>query len=68
MEFEKAIHFQGMSCEGACAHAHMQCWVARVHVRVKSITKSVQDVRACGSFFGVRFAITLWHTFWNKIA
>ena len=36
---------QGMSCEGACAHAHVRCAVARV--RAKSILKSVRDVRAC---------------------
>ena len=44
----------------------MRCAVARVRVRAKSILKSVQDVRACGSFLGVRCAITLLHTFWNK--
>ena len=55
---------QGMSCEGACAHAHVRGAVARV--RAKSTLKSVQDVRACGSFLGVRCAITLLHTFWNK--
>ena len=32
-----------MSCEGACAHAHMRCVVARVRVRAKSILKSVRD-------------------------
>jgi len=37
-------------------------------VRAKSILKSVRDVRACGSFLGVRCAIALLHTFWNKIA
>ena len=35
-------------------------------MRAKSILKSVRDVRACGSFLGVRCAITLLHTFWNK--
>ena len=35
---------QGMSCEGACAHAHVRCAVARV--RAKSILASVRDVRA----------------------
>ena len=35
-----------MSCEGACAHAHKRCAVARVRVRAKSILESVQDVRA----------------------
>ena len=44
---------QGMSCKGACAHAHVQCAVTHVRVRVKSILKSVRDVRACGSFLGV---------------
>ena len=42
---------QGMSCEGACAHAHVRCAVARVRVRAKSILRSVRDVRACGSFW-----------------
>ena len=51
---------QGMSCEGACAHAHVRCAVA--HVRVKSILESVRDVRACGPFLGVQCAITLLHT------
>ena len=37
---------QGMSCEGACAHAHVRCAVACVRVRAKSILKSVQNVRA----------------------
>ena len=53
-----------MSCEGACAHAHVRCAVARV--RVQSILESVRDVRACGPFMGVRCAIALLHTFWNK--
>ena len=42
--------YQGMSCEGACAHAHVRCAVARVRVRAKSILESVRDVRACGPF------------------
>ena len=41
---------QGMSCEGACVHAHVRCAVAGVHVRAKSILESVRDVRACGPF------------------
>ena len=53
-----------MSCEGACAHAHVRSAVARV--RVKSILESVRDVRACGPFLGVRCAITLLHTFCLK--
>ena len=57
---------QGMSCEGACAHAHVRCAVARVCVRAKSILESVRDVRACGPFFDVRCATTLLHTFRNK--
>ena len=59
---------QGMSCEGACAHAHVRCAVARVRVRAKSILESVRDVRACGTFLGVRCAITLLHTFCDKLA
>ena len=55
---------QGMSCEGACAHAHVRSAVARV--RAKSILESVRDVRACGPFLGVRCAITLLHTFCLK--
>ena len=50
-----------MSCEGACAHAHVRCAVARV--RAKSILESVRDVRACGHFFDVRCATALLHTF-----
>jgi hypothetical protein len=50
-----------MSCEGACAHAHVRCAVARV--RAKSILESVRNVRACGPFLGVRCAIALLHTF-----
>ena len=61
------LNYQGMSCEGACAHAHVRCVVALVCVCAKSILKSVRDVCACGSFFGVRCAIALLHTFWNKI-
>ena len=56
---------QGMSCEGACAHAHVRCAVARV--RAKSILKSVWDVRACGSFLGVRCATVFFHTFGTKL-
>ena len=41
---------QGMSCEGACAHAHVRCAVTHVCVRAKSILESVRDVRACGPF------------------
>ena len=55
-----------MSCEGACAHAHVRCVVTRARLRAKSILESVRDVRACGSFLGVRCAIALLHTFWNK--
>ena len=55
---------QGMSCEGACAHANVRCEVARV--RAKSILESVRDVRACGPFLGVRCAIALLHTLKNK--
>ena len=57
-----------MSCEGACAHAHVRSAVARVRVRAKSILESVRDVRACGPLLGVRCAITLLHIFWDKIA
>ena len=42
---------QAMSCEGACAHAHVRCAVARVRVRAKSNLESVRDVRACGLFW-----------------
>ena len=62
-EFE---FLQGMSCEGACAHAHVRCAVAHVRVRAKSILESVRDVCACDPFLGVRCAITfctLLHTF-----
>ena len=55
-----------MSCDGACAHAHVRCAVARVHVRAKSILKSVRDVRACGSFLGVQCATLLLHTLGTK--
>ena len=41
---------QGMNCEGAWAHAHVRCAVARVHVRAKRLFKYVRDVRACGHF------------------
>ena len=61
-------NLQGMSCEGACAHAHVQSAVARVLVRAKSILESVWDVRAGGPFFDVRCATALLHTFWDKIA
>ena len=39
---------QAMSCEGACAHAHVRCAVARVRVPAKSILQSVRDV--CATF------------------
>ena len=61
------IDMQGMSCEGACAHAHVRCAVAHVCVRAKSILESVRDVRACGPFLGVRCAITLLHTLHTKL-
>ena len=50
-----------MSCEGACAQAHMRCAIARVRVRAKSFLKSVRVVRACGPFMGVRCASTHLH-------
>ena len=58
-----------MSCEGACAHAQVQCVVAHVHVSGKSILESVWDVHACGPFLtcSVRPHIcTLLHTFWGQ--
>ena len=54
-----------MSFEGACGH--VRCAVARVHVRAKSILKSVRDVRACGSFLGVQCATLLLHTLRTKL-
>ena len=56
-----------MSCEGACAHAHVRCAVAHVRVRAKFILKSVQNVRACGSFLGVQCATVLLHNFGTKL-
>ena len=41
---------QGMGCEGACAHARVQCAVAHVRVRAKRLLKYVCNVRACGYF------------------
>ena len=64
-DFVPADFFQVMSCEGACAHEHMQCAVARVCA--KSSLKSVQDVRVCGSFWSVRCSIANLQTFWNEI-
>ena len=56
---EKKLYIsQGMSCEVA---------VARVRVRTKSFLKSVRDVRACGSFLGVRCATIFFHTFGTKL-
>ena len=45
-------NYQGMSCEGACAHAHVRCAVARVRVRAraKRLLKHVCNVRACRHF------------------
>ena len=63
----QATLLQGMSCKGACAHALVRCGVARVHVRAKSILKSVRDVRASGSFLGVRCATVFFHTFGTKL-
>ena len=54
---------QGMSCEGAYAHAHVRCAVEHVLVCAKSILEIVRDVRACGPFLGVRCVIALLHTF-----
>ena len=56
-----------MSCEGACAHAHVRSAVARVRVRAKFILESVRDVRACGLFLGVRCAIALCTLFGSKL-
>ena len=67
-EKEKCGIYQGMSCEGACAHAHVRCALALVRVRAKSILESARNVRACGPFLGVRCAIALLRTFWDKIA
>ena len=41
--------YQGMGCEGGCAHAHVRCAVARV--RAKRPLKHVCKVRAGGPFF-----------------
>ena len=43
-------YFQGMGCEGACAHAHVRCAVARVRVRAKRLLKHVCEVCARGHF------------------
>ena len=59
--------YQGMSCEGACAHAHVRYVVAHVRVRAKSILKSVRDVCACGLFLGMRCTTLLLHTFGTKL-
>ena len=59
-------NMQGLSCEGACAHASVRCAVARMRVRAKSILKSVRDVRACGSLSGVRCAMALCTLFGTK--
>ena len=61
-EGQVVSYFQGMSCEGACAHAHVRCAVACVHVRAKSILKSVRDVRGCA------MCDHIFSHFWNKIA
>ena len=45
-----------------------KAWVAKVRVHAKFILKSVCNVRACGSFSGMRCAITLLHTLRNKMA
>ena len=65
--FVLQLKVQGLSCEGACAHAHVRCAVARVLVSAKSILKSVRDVRVCGSFLGVRCAIALLRTLHTKL-
>ena len=67
IRIKSAHFFQGMSCEGAFADAHMRCAVARV--RAKSILESVRDVRDCGPFLAcdVRSHFcTLLHTFRDK--
>ena len=49
-KFQGLTKSQGMSCEGACAYAHVRCAVAPVRVRAKFILESVRVVRACGPF------------------
>ena len=39
-------NYQGMGCEGACAHARVQCAVARVLVRAKRLLKHVCEMFA----------------------
>ena len=42
----KITKYQGMGCEGACAHAHVRCVVARVRVCAKRLLKHVCEVCA----------------------
>ena len=43
-------YFQGMGCEGACAHASVRCAVARVRVRAKILLNHVCEVCARDHF------------------
>jgi len=52
-----------MSCEGACAHAHVRCAVARVRVRAKRLLKHVCEVCARGHFWPDHTPHTCDHTF-----
>ena len=45
-------------------HAHVQFLVARMLAKI--IPRRACDFRACGLVLGVRGAIALLHTFWNK--
>ena len=47
----KAYDFQGVSCEGACVHAHVRCAVARVCVQ-KGF-KNVHAMCVCATVFRV---------------
>ena len=58
---------QGMSCKGACVHAHVRCAVAHVCVRPKSFLERVGDVRACGLFLGMRCVTLFLLTFGTNL-
>ena len=60
--FSNLSFCQRVSCEGKCAHAHVQC--AGIRVRAKSIMKSVCDVCACGLFSGMPLSQQL-HQAWD---
>ena len=50
-----------MTCDVRLELTEVQCAVASCDVHVEPILVVTCDVRACGAFYGLRRATTIWH-------